>query len=482
MALSIRLPRFENYTVELEKNRIHQGLFYDTLQLDPNATELDLEMPFLTPDIIKFAADLLNTGQIPYTVPENKENLRQAAGYLGLDILEVLADPLYPVWRQSNPGINLLDLATLSQGKTYLDAMTSAIRSRYTTLFRYILRNTPPMPVDSTLLPLVVLSNMTDSVRRLLGERKVDVMTASIPRGRIASIFREAVTVEGRFSLDYWVSVYFQSYKKIPQAYFFSLNAEDPEIVRIILPYLNPLRIDYFYNALTAKREDIAFQLLRTRQFKITRAVLNNFINSFAGVTSPEFLREALDMTVVKPKELDTIFNTFVIDHLQEPRGHMSIVDWDQYYAKYPQLNRELLTFASHRTATAHIRQVYALLSAISRDDLKTVQSLTGPEIIQPLSEFGSLLQAYIRTAVRYGRIEIYRYLLTGMGNTQRLYEIAVYNGKLEMLRELFESSPLDSYHRNEYFMGHLIGIAEQKGFREIEKELLVYQDSNRTI
>lgn len=164
------------------------GLLATTLDLDKSASEIDFDLPFITPEILNFLAEIINNRHIPDTIPDN---LLRTADYLQLDLLSVLSNPEYKNFHLQYPNINLLDKASLDTSPTYDQVMTYAIQHQYTELFEYMLENTngENHVEDARLLGLSVIGNFTEGVRALLQERKVDPKYVAVPLSIVKDVF-----------------------------------------------------------------------------------------------------------------------------------------------------------------------------------------------------------------------------------------------------------------------------------------------------
>lgn len=95
MAVTIRLPSYNNITVSLPRQALidsfPQSLFAQALSEDPEALEIILENPIITPEDIRVIRDYLQGIEPSHSNP----HLAEVDRYLNLPQLQVYADPLY---------------------------------------------------------------------------------------------------------------------------------------------------------------------------------------------------------------------------------------------------------------------------------------------------------------------------------------------------------------------------------------------------
>lgn len=98
---------------------------------DPEAEVIEIPNSCITPEILKILSHIVSTGCIP---PYSPIDMKEAARYLLIDLLEVIGDPKYRLFRLAHPEINLLDMEKDADAALYY-----SIREGYTSLGVYIL-------------------------------------------------------------------------------------------------------------------------------------------------------------------------------------------------------------------------------------------------------------------------------------------------------------------------------------------------------
>src|SRR5665648_236769 len=100
---------------------------------DPDATEIKITSPIITPSILDLICIMVTTKSIPKITPI--PNLNEASRYLLIDVLGVISDPKYEIFRMAYD-INLLHMP-LSKEDTEI-ALTFAIKNSYPALGEYV--------------------------------------------------------------------------------------------------------------------------------------------------------------------------------------------------------------------------------------------------------------------------------------------------------------------------------------------------------
>lgn len=135
-----------------------------TLTLCATDMEIELTQPFITPQVINCLWTIIEYGYPTGSElnPKVQEDFRKSADYLGIDILSVIGDPMWPVLIQRyKRNLGLEDF------KRYGEALLDyGIDHNYGTLISYLIENgTNP---STTQLITATRKGLSDVVRRLL--------------------------------------------------------------------------------------------------------------------------------------------------------------------------------------------------------------------------------------------------------------------------------------------------------------------------
>ena len=175
MNIIFRLSQYNNYEVVIPKDKLlasfPTGLIATTLELDPSATDINIPTAIITPDILDFFQRMVVENKIPDNIPEDIDNIFRAGDYLQLDILQVVADPLYSEFHQLYSDINLLDTQSLNTPEIYNRVLEYALTNHYSSLLDYLFSNTNKgehKEADTRGVSIAILSDYMYGVEELL--------------------------------------------------------------------------------------------------------------------------------------------------------------------------------------------------------------------------------------------------------------------------------------------------------------------------
>lgn len=442
--ITLKLPKYDNVQEVIPITnllKLFPGSFLSTvLEQDSKATEIELTMPFLTKEILTFLAEMINTQSIPETLPSNLEDLKKSGDYLGIDILVLLADPLYASFH-TQYAMNLLDPTVVNTN--YMTILTYTIQHGFTQFLQYILARTNPEDheEDTTLLGLSVIGNYPVAVRMFLS-RGANPKSSSVSQGLIKATFPSS-RVQGTHILEH------------------ALYA-DIDIFNVLLHYFPFLPQNFLGSAKFTGRYDIIEMLLDMRLLSIYS--LTNALSSLWSAPI-SFLQKILDAAETTPEDINQAIQNSVVHDLVEPIVFGNSLP--TFYQEYPQRTAFFRTIAAHSKAPGWARQVYMAFYYISlgqteelKGELKAIAIKAHPYIPMFLSA----------AAIRYNRLDILQHLYTNylsrdrnFYDHKRLVEIAAYNGFTPIVQYLLTLSKLSKSDRT-----NALKLAQDRGFTEI--------------
>ena len=172
MSITIRLPRHDHYEAQFSKNWF-QSIFPNSVisqaLRDPDAEEINLTDPSVTPSILDFLSAIMDQGAIPKTIPDSKE-LLEADRYLNIDLFPVLAD----IHREYTDvfDVNIVDMKEVD--KHYAELLKNAIGCGYATLIQYVFNHTNPSEHSDVDQSLMLKAFYNPNMTRLFLQREID--------------------------------------------------------------------------------------------------------------------------------------------------------------------------------------------------------------------------------------------------------------------------------------------------------------------
>lgn len=143
--LTIVLTSYGNYSVEYDRDKLRKlsAFVNGTLEMDTKTSTLELSTKDVTPSALDTLSSIIKTDKLPTTVREAPDVYLKAFRYLQVDVLEALADPTYPLFRELHPEIDLLDIKSLSDPSVYQMIQDFARKAGSTHLIGYLYSQTP---------------------------------------------------------------------------------------------------------------------------------------------------------------------------------------------------------------------------------------------------------------------------------------------------------------------------------------------------
>lgn len=179
--LVVQLEAYDNREWTFDTERIlhlfPESLLARAVELDPTAEVIPIPSRDVTPEGLDYLSLLIRENYPP--VPSHSD-IVSTGRYLGLDVMIVVSDPLYPAFIKQNKDINLLYIKTVSP-ELYREALEWALKFNYVSLCRYIFDQTDPLlhrHTDAVLLRQASFIGRALIVRMILarGIDPVDIM------------------------------------------------------------------------------------------------------------------------------------------------------------------------------------------------------------------------------------------------------------------------------------------------------------------
>src|SRR5579884_706100 len=104
--VTVILPTYQNYTLELPRERLLQ-MFPQSLLAEATefAGPIEITNPLVTPEILQAVKTMLTEHRIPHLSSETTT----AANYLQIDPLILASEPQLPLFERVHPEVNLLE-------------------------------------------------------------------------------------------------------------------------------------------------------------------------------------------------------------------------------------------------------------------------------------------------------------------------------------------------------------------------------------
>lgn len=434
--LVLRLPNYNNFSVTIPREQVlnlsSTGLLAQALEIDPTAPEIDITQPFITPEILTFLGAMITTQQIPKSIPDNSKNLALTGDYLGLPILEVIANPEYKVFKNHYPDLDLVRSKPLLNSELlYRQIMIYAIQHKYSELFDYLISITNLQSVDKEIISLSVIGDFVEGVREMLRERKIDPLTAS-------EVSRETIRVY--FPNADPILAYAFPISDIPTIFQYTLYA-NIEILNLLLPFIYQPSRGYFNVASIYGRYDIISHLIDVG--KASRLDVETVLSS--SFRAPrEFIEKLLNLPRTKSKDIDDEIRHLLLVGLVP----ISTYNLKIYYEKLPQYNQFFRILVANPKTSQWARNLYTLSYYVATGNLDEVKKLF-PSVFRPSSIANADLEIRIApfllvTTINYDQVDIFQYLLREIlkyypsfynENWRDLREIAEYNKSRNILQ-----------------------------------------------
>jgi hypothetical protein len=104
----------------------------------------EITNPIVTPQALVLIQQILLTGDLPLQPPEDVYSMLAAFDYLNMPQLNVLTDPFYPLFRQTRPQLNLLQIKSqLVNPDVYRALLLDTVAGPGPILTQYIVENAP---------------------------------------------------------------------------------------------------------------------------------------------------------------------------------------------------------------------------------------------------------------------------------------------------------------------------------------------------
>lgn len=301
------VPYGQSYTWdrELFLSYFPESLIASALLLDPTSTEVNIELPVVTPIAMNYLDIFLNQSGDITQLPSDPEALTEAGRYLGIDLYDVLADPNFAEFNQVFYPLILVKPHRLIG--LYNQLIEFAILRQYYTLLRYIFSRVPPndLEIDKINLMRSVAQRNAELVTLFLPRVSDPMRVITLPPTEAEPEEEEEEPSSNELAEKYGLSVLSVNDATITSMdqghllYFAVLIANDSNIVRILLA--DPRISDYQGRALEqAARQrtlDLFTLLLQSRRYSrddLARVIteLNFEVSSFGG---PERVRPYFD-------------------------------------------------------------------------------------------------------------------------------------------------------------------------------------------
>lgn len=182
MNLKIILPKYDRCTVSLSVDKLPEGCMFKTvLEMDPTATEIELSVECMTPDVLHGLEQIL----VHDTLPKKISSKFSSAGrYLGIDFLTVLGDPLYPAYIRATGS----DLLHMEDGEVQI-ALEYAVKHAYHSLFVYLYSRC----TDRACLLSLSIKNKDEFLVRFIIQQGIDVAAVPVCEGMAHNLFYQYI-------------------------------------------------------------------------------------------------------------------------------------------------------------------------------------------------------------------------------------------------------------------------------------------------
>ena len=137
-----------NYSISVSKVNLlelfPESMLSKALELDKSATEIPISNTYVTNIILEILEYMIDKKELPPTflLEDRKElpevNCIKSAGYLNIDILEVLSSPNIYKFIMSYPTINLVDTRSLAKLSNYKSIMSYALKHLDLYILKYL--------------------------------------------------------------------------------------------------------------------------------------------------------------------------------------------------------------------------------------------------------------------------------------------------------------------------------------------------------
>lgn len=144
MFIDVILEAYDNYTLQFPRQSLCDIclLIRTILELDLTTEKISIPTKDVTPETLGLLLDIITKSYLPTEITIDVDMILKSSRYLQSDILEVLADPTYLLFRKIYPDINLLHIDKLPD--IYNVIMGFAIKTGSTYLVKYLYSYSAP--------------------------------------------------------------------------------------------------------------------------------------------------------------------------------------------------------------------------------------------------------------------------------------------------------------------------------------------------
>lgn len=321
--------------------------------IDQGYDQVNIENSVVTPEILGVISHLL-TNKTLIGLPLRLPNMTEVAKYLGLDILALLSDPKFHLFRRVHPEINIVDPEERTD--QYSNILSWAIENDDHMLATYVCRSVPTDVMDPILFVVAAIFGRSQIVALLLRRPDVDPRTAKLSNNDYnyyvnrlymsdpAQIYRY-VGDSGQSLFAYDAHILEDAYN---QALSFALKREHSATVEVLLgdPRTTYLTRDFLteenYRDTIFKYADTLHSAeLMDRLISDPRFELEDIYDQVATGWSGSSL---IPLLLTQPKyQLEDLVNTLVAQGLNIDSHHLPQmpIQWDRLSDQVIQLMAE---------------------------------------------------------------------------------------------------------------------------------------------
>lgn len=398
--LIFRLSRYNNYEVSIPRDRFLRlfptGLIATTLELDPEATDIDIPTAIITPDILDFFQSIVMEGKIPDIISVDKDNLYRTGDYLQLDLLQVVADPLYSDFHQTYPEINLVDRDSLNTDIIYNSILEYALRNHYSSLLDYLFENTNPeehQEADRGGVSISAVSNDIYGLQQLIKVRRANWM------GDLLSVDETTDIIKVAGERKEELNQRFYARGDIPSIEYAMISG-NWEILQFLLPYVKDIA-RYISNWIAmiglASQYGIAENLIDL--YGIPNQTLSPSILNYFWMGPPRLIDKIYNYPTVTPLII---------------RSHLLPLVSSVWEYDAPSLIRYFNIIVDNPKVPSWFPSLVKMMNEVARDDLKSLERHPIEDYLLPLALIGNqfVIKDLIQVAIQYNSIQTFRYLI----------------------------------------------------------------------
>lgn len=495
--LTLVLPRYNNFTSSVSKDRLlavnPTGFLAEALSLDPGAEVINLEQSFITPELLTFYTEIINTGVIPSVIPND---VKQLGRYFLFEPLGVIT-PKYAELAKRYPGINILNPETFQDANNYWNGLIYSIVADYPELLAYILSHTPPSDrSDPVLAGIAVLSGNASAVQAFL-KRVPNIRYISVPEAILRQLYPEKAKTLA--DVQQYINppppahppIGYTEVKSDILPIFQYAAVSTPEVFRVLLPLMvqNPIYLNLLFHL---KRFDlVSLYLGHFGPSGLANTVKNAILYGAPDEVLQQILYTAPGDEKDAKKARGTNIQRGVVAALKGMTGKSNIVSYDKLAQQLPEQIAALGRLVALDPSLP--AQVYQAATAIQNGDLKAVQDSAYQAVFDEVKSTGMyrfipsaqpkrnslpILTFLLSLAIMYKRDDIFKYLYgfaqsfnESIGPREELLVNAVYNNR-PVLVDYIQHTPSGFGTLYTASQAQWRRYATQKGYREVAELL----------